>query len=108
MKVYELIDALKLCDLSKEVYGYLHNGIHTLSIDDIDELSDRVDLNIGGGNLRSLYKLIETTNGYMALDCVRDEYLEDEHGDNLFDDVNDANKLIEDAVFTNMEHREAV
>jgi hypothetical protein len=46
MKVYELIESLKLCDLSKEVYGYFNNEIHTLDIDCIDELSDRVDLNI--------------------------------------------------------------
>ena len=46
MKVYELIESLKLCDLSKEVYGYFNSEIHTLDIDCIDELSDRVDLNI--------------------------------------------------------------
>lgn len=46
MKVYELIDILKSCDLSKEVYIYLSNEIHSLTFDSIDELSDRVDINI--------------------------------------------------------------
>jgi len=46
MKVYELIDILKNCDLSKEVYSYLNNEIHSLTIDSVDELSDRVDINI--------------------------------------------------------------
>ena len=44
----------------------------------------------------------------MVYDHDCDEYLEDEEGNNLFDDGNVANKLIEDAVFTNMEHREAL
>ena len=108
MKVYELIEVLKLCDLSKEVYGYINNDIHTLGIDDIDELSDRVDLNIGGSNKASRYELIESRDGFMVYDHDCDEYLEDEEGNNLFDDGNVANKLIEDAVFTNMEHREAL
>lgn len=46
MKVYELIEALKQCDLSKEVYGFFDQQIHTLDIECVDELSDRVDINI--------------------------------------------------------------
>jgi|TARA_R110000868_G_scaffold2001_1_gene15773 hypothetical protein len=46
MKVYELIEELKLRDITKEVYVYMNNEIHTLDIDGVDELSDRVDLNI--------------------------------------------------------------
>lgn len=49
MKVWELIEALKQVDIGKEVYGYFNNEIHTLDIECLDELSDRVDLNIGGG-----------------------------------------------------------
>lgn len=43
MKVYQLIEALKACDLSKEVYIYVNSNLHNLTI---DELSDRVDLNL--------------------------------------------------------------
>ena len=108
MKVWELIEALKQVDIGKEVYGYFNNEIHTLDIECLDELSDRVDLNIGGSNKPSRYQLIKCKDGFMAYDNDLDEYLEDEHGDNLFDDGDEANKLIENAVFKNIQHREAV
>ena len=108
MKVWELIEALKQVDIGKEVYGYFNNEIHTLDIECLDELSDRVDLNIGGSNRPSRYQLIKCKDGFMAYDNDLDEYLEDEHGDNLFDDGDEANKLIENAVFKNIQHREAV
>jgi hypothetical protein len=54
----------------------------------------------------SRYELIKSKDGFMAYDHDCDEYLEDEEGNNLFDDGNVANKLIEDAVFTNIQHRE--
>ena len=107
MKVWELIEALKQVDISKEVYGFFNNDIHTLDIECLDELSDRVDINIGS-NERSRYELVRCKDGFMAYDHDCDEYLEDKHGDNLFDDINEANKLIEDAVYTNIQHREAV
>ena len=45
MKVYELINQLMSVDMEKEVYFYnAHNEIS--EIDYVDELSDRVDLNI--------------------------------------------------------------
>jgi len=44
MKVYELIEALKLCDIGKEVYVFKNSEIEPLNC--VDELSDRVDLNI--------------------------------------------------------------
>ena len=59
-------------------------------------------------NKPSRYELIRCKDGFMAYDHDCNEYLEDKHGDNLFDDINEANKLIEDAVFTNIQHREAV
>ena len=105
MKVWELIEALKQVDIGKEVYGYFNNEIHTLDIECLDELSDRVDLNIGGSNRPSRYQLIKCKDGFMALDNHLDEYLEDEHGDNLFDDGDEANKLIENAVFKNIQQR---
>jgi len=48
MKVWELIEALKLVDIGKEVYLYTaNNDIHPLL--EVNELSDRVDLNIEEG-----------------------------------------------------------
>lgn len=45
MKVYELINQLMSVGMDKEVYFYnAHNEINEISY--VDELSDRVDLNI--------------------------------------------------------------
>jgi hypothetical protein len=44
MKVYELIEALEQVDLNKEVYIFYDGDI--APIDYVDELSDRVDINI--------------------------------------------------------------
>ena len=44
MKVYELIEALKQVDITKEVY--IFNNSDITPIDYVDELSDRIDLNI--------------------------------------------------------------
>ena len=44
MKVYELIEALKQVDITKDVYIFKNSNI--TPIDYVDELSDRVDLNI--------------------------------------------------------------
>lgn len=43
MKVAELIELLKTTDLNKDVYLYLYEEIFEIS--DVDELSDRVDIN---------------------------------------------------------------
>lgn len=51
----------------------------------------------------SRYELMVTDDGFMAYDTDCDEYLYNEHGDNLFDTRAEANKLIEDAVYTNIE-----
>jgi hypothetical protein len=47
MKVWELIEALKQVDLDKEVYVFYDGDI--APFDYVDELSDRVDLNIQEG-----------------------------------------------------------
>ena len=48
MKVYELIEALKKVDINKSVFLYTaNNDIHPLL--EVNELSDRVDLNIAEG-----------------------------------------------------------
>jgi hypothetical protein len=47
MKVWELIEALKKVDIDKEVYIFYDGDIAPIS--DVDELSDRVDLNIQEG-----------------------------------------------------------
>lgn len=51
----------------------------------------------------SRYELIVTNDGFMVYDHDCDEYLYNEAGDNLFDTRKEANKLIEDAVYTNIE-----
>jgi len=52
---------------------------------------------------KSRYELVKTNDGFMAYDYDCDEYLYDKKNNNLFDDPTDANKLIEDAVLTNIE-----
>jgi hypothetical protein len=48
MKVYELIEALKKVDINKSVFLYTaDNDIYPLL--EVNELSDRVDLNIAEG-----------------------------------------------------------
>lgn len=44
MKVWELIEALNQVDINKEVYIFYDNDI--AKIDYVDELSDRIDINI--------------------------------------------------------------
>jgi hypothetical protein len=48
----------------------------------------------------SRFDLITTNNGYMVYDIDCDEYLSDNFNNNLFENINDANKLIEDFVYT--------
>ena len=43
MKVFELIELLQAVDVDKEIYIYADSSIY--SIDIIDELDDRVDIN---------------------------------------------------------------
>lgn len=49
MKVSELIELLSQCDLNKDVYGYDYNDDRAdlRPIVLVDELDDRVDLNLG-------------------------------------------------------------
>ena len=44
MKVYELIEALKQVDITKDVY--IFNNSDITPIDYVDELSDRIDINV--------------------------------------------------------------
>lgn len=49
------------------------------------------------------YELIKTDAGFMAYDHDCDEFLYDRWNNNTFDTDIEANKLIEDAVYTNIE-----
>jgi len=40
------------------------------------------------------YQIQETSEGFMALDVPRDEYLHDEKGDNCFDTIEEAKALV--------------
>lgn len=51
----------------------------------------------------SRFALMTTNDGYMVYDHDCDEYLSDNRGNNLFDNINDANKLIEDFIYTLIE-----
>jgi hypothetical protein len=44
MKVWELIEALNQVDINKEIYLFYDGDI--ASLDYVDELSDRIDINI--------------------------------------------------------------
>jgi hypothetical protein len=46
------------------------------------------------------FEIMRTNDGFMAYDNDCDEYLDDEKGDNLFDSLSDAQKLVDDAIFT--------
>ena len=40
------------------------------------------------------YQILETSEGFMALDVPRDEYLHDEKGNNCFDTIEEAQALV--------------
>lgn len=46
------------------------------------------------------FELMRTNDGFMAYDNDCDEYLDDENGDNLFNTRQEAQQLIDDAIFT--------
>jgi len=54
----------------------------------------------------SRYELIKTEWGFMAYDHDCDQFLYNKRNECLFDNDLEANKLIEDAVQTNMEENE--
>jgi hypothetical protein len=54
----------------------------------------------------SRYEIIHTAYGFMAYDHDCDEYLYNAKNESCFRDVHEANKLIEDAVYTNIELNE--
>lgn len=54
----------------------------------------------------SRYELVITKWGYMAYDHDCNQFLYNKHSECIFETALDANKLIEDAVFTNIEHEE--
>lgn len=41
-----------------------------------------------------MYEVIKTNDGFMVLDKYTGDYLDDEHGDNLFDSEHEAQKLM--------------
>ena len=41
-----------------------------------------------------MYKIIQTTDGFMVQDTDTGDYVNDEHGDNLFDAEHEAQKLL--------------
>jgi hypothetical protein len=41
-----------------------------------------------------MYKVINTTSGYMVVDKYTGDHINDEHGDNLFDSEHEAQKLM--------------
>jgi hypothetical protein len=44
------------------------------------------------------FEIMKTSDGYMAYDNESDDYLDDENGNNLFDKLSDAQKLIDDTI----------
>jgi hypothetical protein len=41
-----------------------------------------------------MYEVVKTNDGFMVLDKYTGDYLDDEHGDNLFDSEHEAQKLM--------------
>jgi hypothetical protein len=42
-----------------------------------------------------MFTIIKTLAGYMVMNAETGDYVNDEHGDNTFDDLKDAEKLLE-------------
>lgn len=40
------------------------------------------------------FAIIKTSAGYMVLNQETDEFVNDEHGDNTFDDIKDAERIL--------------